>query len=300
MGEPKHGPLERGEDPTKFVRRFFADVMSDLSADALNRAEAYIHPTFTQFVDGDTIQRERFIRLMRAQKARLETPPHFVWKNLVATAPNASGRVHVTSVHSVSATLRSGASMLQHAVALIEIDVSTGTIIQCDELTRIEPNVAMRQATVPAPFEVPATASKPIGGRSSISRHAIVGSVRASPSSSSPTRSSLDRPQLAAPPAKLARLSPELHAPPGSSENALPETHDEVEDGSARLVGVPLTRGTGVTDFLGGMGLAAGEGAEANGRAWSPLAISDGRALSIGDRTDIYDESDCDSFCSGY
>ena len=266
--QERHGPLQPDENPTIFVRRFFADVMADLSSQAIERAEAYFHPAFTQFVDGDTIRREQFLKLMVAQKKRLATPPHFVWKNLVSTEASSSGRVHVTSVHSVSAVLRSGASMLQHVVALIEIDVASGTIIQCDELTRMEPSMAVATRKTLSPLE---TGSLDSGS---------AGAPAASAPSMPVRRTQLDRPKSAARRPKLARLQQPM--PP---ESPSPMEPHSVADG-VRLSGLPLTR-TGVSDLIGGMAMACS---------------SDGRALSVGDRTDVYSEfdesEDGDTWCS--
>lgn len=129
--------MQPDEDPSDFLRRVFRDVLCDLSPKAFDRVPLMFHPTFRQHVDGDVLDRAAFMRLMSAQKARLATPPTFTWLKLVATEPR-DGRIHVTSVHTMQARLKNGAIMDQRVIALVEIDVASGMLIHCDELTRME------------------------------------------------------------------------------------------------------------------------------------------------------------------
>lgn len=126
-----------GEDPEVYVRRAFTEVLSPLSQASLDAVNVHFHPDFKQFADGAELGLEAFTKLLRVQKSRLATAPKFVWKNLVASQPRG-GVIHVTSVHTATARLKTGAALRQQVVALIQIDVATGKIIQCDELTRME------------------------------------------------------------------------------------------------------------------------------------------------------------------
>ena len=139
---PKNGTknMQANELPTTFVRRCFAEVMAplELSTSTFERKiGTFFHADYQQCVDDQTFDRDSFASLTKVQKTRLATPPVFNFKKLVATEPQ-DGLIHVTSVHSVSARLKNGDSMLQKVVALIDIDVATGTIIGCDENTRME------------------------------------------------------------------------------------------------------------------------------------------------------------------
>lgn len=232
------------------MKRVFASVISDLSPASLETASKLFHPSYTQHVDGESLDREKFITMMRSQKSKLASPPIFVWKRLVATAP-LDGRIHVTSVHSTSARLRTGTSMLQHVMALIEIDVESGTIIACDELTRMEQGMDSQPRTAMPVFEAGSNLEQPAGGSS--------------------RRPSMERPRALAPPAKISKSS-----------------WSDLDDSSAmRLRGVPLTR-TGISGLLADMGGV--------GLGLSAAATDAGRSFSFDDRTETYDESDCESF----
>lgn len=173
-------------------------------------------------------------RSVRVQKTQLATPPRFVWKKLVAT-PSCNGRVHVTSVHHVSARLLDGSNMHQKVVALIEIDEVSGTIIQCDELTRMGAHAA---AEVALPFEtgfMPPTAVRETGFMPPPAAMASNG-----------RRGGADRPRTSDPPSKHARSEP------SSLAEQVASCAGESGVGSPRACGIALQR-SGVSDLLGDM-----------------------------------------------
>ena len=131
--------MQKEELAIAFVRRVFDETFGTLAEAAWVdiKVDEFFHPEFEQNIDGKTFDRTAFTSITKTQKARLATPPVFTFKKMIATEPQ-EGRIHVTSVHSVSAKLKSGDSMLQHVVALIELDVLSGTIISADEITRTE------------------------------------------------------------------------------------------------------------------------------------------------------------------
>jgi hypothetical protein len=140
--------MQPEELATAFVRRVFDETFGTLAEAAWVdiKVDEFFHPEFEQNIDGKTFDRTAFTSITKTQKARLATPPVFTFKKMIATEPQ-EGRIHVTSVHSVSAKLKSGDSMLQHVVALIELDVLSGTIISADEITRTETISAVLPAT---------------------------------------------------------------------------------------------------------------------------------------------------------
>ena len=133
---------------TAFVRRVFDEIFGTLAEAAWvdTKVTEFFHPDFEQNIDGKTFDRTAFTSITKTQKARLATPPVFTFKKMIATEPQ-EGRIHVTSVHSVSAKLKSGDSMLQHVVALIDLEVLSGTIISADEITRTETITSVLPAT---------------------------------------------------------------------------------------------------------------------------------------------------------
>jgi len=211
--------MQPGEDARDYLRRVFRDCLCDLSPKSFDRVPQMFHPTYRQHVDGDVLDRDAFMRLMSAQKSRLAMPPTFTWLKLVATEPQ-NGRIHVTSVHTVQARLKNGAIINQRVLALVEIDVASGTIIHCEELTRMESE--------------PKPVSPTIGPRTT------------------------DRPVAAAPLAKIprsasssARERPEPRSA-SSSARERPEVEPMAADGGRVLEGVKLRR-TGVSDLLSDM-----------------------------------------------
>lgn len=126
------------EKATDFVRRVLVDVLQDLEPTSLERnISRYFHPKYTQSIDQQHLNRDAFVSLTRAQKARLAEPPVFTFDRLVATEPQG-GRIHVTSVHSVAIKLKNGDNLLQRVFALIDVDCETGMLISCDESTHME------------------------------------------------------------------------------------------------------------------------------------------------------------------
>ena len=216
--------MEAGEAASDFVRRVFRQVYSDLSMTSVDHLYTAFHPSYTQSVDGAELDLAGFVRLVQMQKSRLSTAPDFRWQKLVATAA-LDGRIHVTSLHTVSANLLTGASMCQKVMALIELDVATGTIIRCDELTQRVENEATAH---PAASGVAAASHR--------------------------TR---ERPPQALPPSKHARPPPPLDTEQDSfgSSPMLPiETASELPQLSStlRICGVPLKR-SGISDLLADM-----------------------------------------------
>ena len=112
--------LSDADAATAHIKRIFNDIFCDLSSPD-ERAYDILDDNFEQHSDGKVIDRNAFVSLMQVQKARLASTPRFTWSELVATAPR-EGRVHVTSVHSVSLHLRDGTRLLQKVVALIQLD----------------------------------------------------------------------------------------------------------------------------------------------------------------------------------
>ena len=207
--------MEAGEAATDFVRRVFRQVYSDLSMTSIDHVYTAFHPSYTQSVDGGALQDlAGFVRLVQMQKSRLSTAPEFRWMKLVSTAA-LDGRIHVTSFHTVSANLLSGASICQKVMALIEIDVVTGTIIRCDELTQRVENEP--------PDSLPAAGS--LAGVSHRTR---------------------ERPPQALPPSKHARQTLPL-ALPIETASELPQLSSPL-----RICGVPLKR-SGISDLLADM-----------------------------------------------
>ena len=140
--------MQSDELATAFVRRVFDEIFGTLAEAAWvdTKVTEFFHPDFEQNIDGKTFDRTAFTSITKTQKARLATPPVFTFKKMIATEPQ-EGRIHVTSVNSVSAKLKSGDSMLQHVVALIDLEVLSGTIISADEITRTETISAVMPAT---------------------------------------------------------------------------------------------------------------------------------------------------------
>lgn len=140
--------MQKEELATTFVRRVIDETFGTLAEAAWVdiKVTEFFHPEFEQNIDGKTFDRTAFTSITKTQKARLATPPVFTFKKMIATEPQ-EGRIHVTSVHSVSAKLKSGDSMLQQVVALIELDVLSGTIISADEITRTETISSVLPAT---------------------------------------------------------------------------------------------------------------------------------------------------------
>ena len=147
---------------TAFVRRVFSEIFTDLSPSSFARAREVLNERFVQHSDGRVIDRQTFLNLMQSNKARLASQPRFTWSDLVATGPR-EGLVHVTSVHSVALHLRDGSRLNQKVVALIQIDVESGTILRCDELTRVESSRDRMPVKSPrgTPFETSIDASDP-------------------------------------------------------------------------------------------------------------------------------------------
>jgi hypothetical protein len=97
--------MQSHESATAFVKRVFQEVICDLSPRSFDAIPRYFHPSFVQEVDQRVLNRDGFTELMRQHKPMMATPPVFTWKKLVATEPD-DGRIHVTSVHHVSAMVR--------------------------------------------------------------------------------------------------------------------------------------------------------------------------------------------------
>ena len=201
--------MQADEPPCKFIRRLFNDCFADTSPASNERAAEFFHANYVHYADGTILNKAKFLRAMRAQKARLSSPPNFVWKKVVAAPPDA-GRISVTTVHSVAARLRDGQSMLQHVVALIEIDEATGQVVECNELTRLEDGSSMAA-----------------GDRTGSTAGAFEGVEQASADR---------RPAAVLPPAKQSR----------SLSEPLPTIHGAT---SLKISGLPLKR-SGVSDAL--------------------------------------------------
>jgi len=139
--DPRHPPprMLSVEEPTEFLRRVFAACFIDMDPTAAEAAtRRYFDPFYVHEADGRTLTREEFIQVLRSQKRRLSAPPRISYKSMVATSPR-SGMVHVTSVHTSFLQLKDGANLAQSVLCLVEIDVTRGKIMSCDELTRMEP-----------------------------------------------------------------------------------------------------------------------------------------------------------------
>lgn len=131
------GWMQAGEAATLFVRRVFSACFEDQSPAALENVRHFFDHSYIHEADGQVLDLCSFEKVMRSQRARLTARPSIVWKSLVATAPSPDGRVHVTSVHTVQLEL-ANRPCCQKVVALIEIDVTNGKIVHCEELTRME------------------------------------------------------------------------------------------------------------------------------------------------------------------
>ena len=243
--------MQRGEDPLVFLKRVFAEVISDLSDSSYERAKELFHPSYEQTVDDKHLDRDGFIKLMRVQKSLLAESPSFEWKKLVATKPR-NGRIHVTSVHNVSARLQDNSSMQQRVVALIEIDVATGTIIQCDELTRMD-----SEAELVAPGASPpesAAAAPRCGPRPApadrVAKHARSSRPTVKPSS-----------RLAADPF-FTMQAPFTTGPPSRPTR---RAGRRAVTAAEPIVGVAL-RHSGVSDLLGDMCEDFGQGSSKQGK----------------------------------
>jgi len=212
-------PLRSSGEATRYIRRVFGEVLATLSPHSIARARELFHPDFKLCADEKVLDRESFLAMMRAQQAALATPPRFRWKNLVATEPQPNGCIHVTSVHSVVATLKSdGSTMHQKVMALIQIDAESGKILKCDEITRMGGGAACGEMP---PFET--------------------GFIRPAPAIRRPMA---ERPSAVAPSAKQARLAPCVAAKPSRAEYA--------QLAVEQLPALSLTR-SGVSDLLGDM-----------------------------------------------
>lgn len=269
--------LQPGENVCLFLKRVFAEVISDLSPKSMERALVLFHPSYVQSADGEVLDRARFLRLLRVQKSRLASSPKFVWKKLVSTAP-LNGRVYVTSVHKVQARLKTGSEMLQHVVALIEIDEVTGTVIRCDEQTRME------------------TSFGPSAQQNKVGAGAFEGSGWSRPSVVYERRSSKDRPSFSAPEkaAKQARSSPAPLTLPAEEAppTALTHTPADVSAGAVRLQGIPLKRASKSDLLSDDFDAAIYLGDD------KPIVDKCGRSVSYASTT-IIDElldDDCDSY----
>lgn len=278
--------MQAGEEPCAYLKRAFFEVLGSLGPTSLDRVPIHFHRDFQQYADGEILDLQAFTTLLSAQKARLAQAPRFSWKQLVATTSPDNGRHHITSIHDVVARLKSGHVIRQHVMALVQVDAHTGTIIQCDELTRMEGPCAPERYQ---PFTCTAGAFE--GG--------------GAPQQPETQRAAQGAPDMdeaqarkTSPGAKRARSSPELVV---NSENPM------------RLYGVPLRRTT-PTDHLepptvcllrasslGQLASAfdsfASLGARVAPTAKRGVAIDakTGRSLSHASTTLAYDESDCDS-----
>ena len=241
-------PLQPNEKPTDFVTRVFNEVICDLSSSSFDAIPRFFHPSFIQHVDDKVLSRDDFVVMMRTSKRLLAAPPVFTWKKLIATEP-CDGRIHVTSVHSVAVSLASGSRVFQKVVAALEIDVATGTLIHCDEVTRI----VNEPAAVPAREEF---------GANSVGRAETPAADREAQTSRPASRLPSDRPSGDEPVAKLARPS----TPPSVDGGHLAAAGDSPRGTPPRqgsLDGVALKR-TGVSDMLGATAL----GESASGESW--------------------------------
>lgn len=131
--------MQSGEAGHDFVRRVFSACFEDQSPAALEAVRYFFDRSYVHEADGQVLDLCSFEKVLRSQRARLTARPRVVWKSLVATAPSPDGRIHVTSVHTVQLEL-ANRPCLQKVVALIVIDVASGKIVHCEELTRMESN----------------------------------------------------------------------------------------------------------------------------------------------------------------
>jgi hypothetical protein len=138
--DPISAPMQPGEAPEDYVCRVIAATITappDADAALASRVRTLFHPAYEQHSDGQTFGRDRFTSLLRSQRAKLAAPPAVSWSALIATEPH-DGTVHVTSVHDVAMELRDGTRLLKQVFALIRIDLATGTIVHCDEVSRMQ------------------------------------------------------------------------------------------------------------------------------------------------------------------
>jgi len=279
-------PMQAGEEPCAYLKRAFFEVLGSLEPASLELVELHFHPHFRQFADGEELDLQAFTNLLRLQKSRLVQAPRFVWKQLVSACSPNDSRIHITSIHTATARLKTGLMIRQQVMALVQVDTATGTIIQCDELTRMEdPRAVERRAPYACPagaFEGGGAPQQPVTQRAAHGADGDDASARREPS----------------PSAKRARSSPE----PQLCENPM------------RLHGVPLRRTTPVdhlepptvcllrTASLGQLAnsfesFAALDGTAAPTSKQRGMAVDakTGRSISYASTMLAYDESDCDS-----
>ena len=155
--------MESGEGATEFVRRVFSACFEDQSPAALEAVRYFFDRSYVHEGDGQVLDLYSFEKVLCSQRARLTSRPRIVWKSLVATAPSHDGRIHVTSVHTTQLEL-ANRPCLQKVVALIEIDVASGKIVHCEELTRMESNAIVAplvaQVAAPSMEQAPLTRSQ--------------------------------------------------------------------------------------------------------------------------------------------
>ena len=153
----------QNEGATEFVRRVFSACFEDQSPAALEAVRYFFDRSYVHEADGQVLDLYGFEKVLRSQRARLTARPRIAWKSLVATAPSPDGRIHVTSVHATQLEL-ANRPCLQKVVALIEIDVASGKIVHCEELTRMESNTiaapSVAQVAAPSMEQAPLTRSQ--------------------------------------------------------------------------------------------------------------------------------------------
>lgn len=158
--------MQASESPPAYLKRCFAEVFEDLSPFSSIAARQHFHPSFLHEADHAALDLNAFLLMLQRQKARLKEPPRFAYKSVVATEP-CDGRVHVTSVHHTSLALRDGSAVHQKVIALVQIDLKSGQIVHCEELTRNAGNGASPSLRPEGRAgALPTSGSLPLGGGS--------------------------------------------------------------------------------------------------------------------------------------
>ena len=103
---------------------------------ALRLAATLLHPRFSMHADGHALDRESFLLRTQHLRQRLTKPPVFSWTKTAESAV-VDGRAVVSSVHSVFMEFANGAANHTDYISMIEIDMTSGTLIHCDELSRL-------------------------------------------------------------------------------------------------------------------------------------------------------------------
>ena len=130
-------PMQAHESPTEFVMRAYSAMMSELDpAHVVRLAATLLHPRFSMHADGHALDRESFLLRTQHLRQRLTKPPVFSWTKTAESAV-VDGRAVVSSVHSVFMEFANGAANHTDYISMIEIDMTSGTLIHCDELSRL-------------------------------------------------------------------------------------------------------------------------------------------------------------------